>query len=241
MSAARALMLMAQDARAVLARCGAGYGVFVSGDRRRRPRARLSAAEAAALASDGAIVRQGETFVLAPAGAKRAARAAAAPEDAFTAQHAPIRPRAVITAEAELQTVRAVLPGSAAARLGRVRDADGRPWFSAAELAAAERLRRDWEAGQSGLVRASDWTAPPQSGSARGPGNAAEHAMAEGLDARRRVEAALARLAAPLRRIVERACLHEDGFEAIERLEGWPARSAKLALKLALAQLAARP
>ncbi len=55
----------------------------------------------------------------------------------------------------------------------------------------------------------------------------------------RRVEDALARLAAPLRRTVERVCLHEEGIEALERAEGWPARSGKLALKLGLAQLAA--
>jgi hypothetical protein len=59
-------------------------------------------------------------------------------------------------------------------------------------------------------------------------------------DARKRVAVALDALAPPLRRVVERVCLHEDGLEALERAEGWPARSGKLALKLALAQLAAR-
>jgi hypothetical protein len=38
--------------------------------------------------------------------------------------------------------------------------------------------------------------------------------------------------------LVERACLEDEGLEAIERSFGWPQRSAKLALKLALAQLA---
>jgi Domain of unknown function (DUF6456) len=33
--------------------------------------------------------------------------------------------------------------------------------------------------------------------------------------------------------------LHEEGLEALERSEGWPARSGKIALKLGLAQLAA--
>jgi hypothetical protein len=46
-------------------------------------------------------------------------------------------------------------------------------------------------------------------------------------------------LAVPLRRVVERVCLREEGLEALERGEGWPARSGKIALKLALAQLAA--
>ena len=56
---------------------------------------------------------------------------------------------------------------------------------------------------------------------------------------RRRLADALAKLAEPLRRVVERVCLYEEGLEALERSEGWPARSAKLALKLGLAQLAA--
>lgn len=63
--------------------------------------------------------------------------------------------------------------------------------------------------------------------------------MARRCDARRRSADALAKLAEPLRRVVERVCLYEEGLEALERSEGWPARSAKLALKLGLAQLAA--
>jgi hypothetical protein len=39
---------------------------------------------------------------------------------------------------------------------------------------------------------------------------------------------------------VERVCLYDDGLEALERAERWPARSAKVALKMGLAQLAAR-
>ena len=59
-------------------------------------------------------------------------------------------------------------------------------------------------------------------------------------DAQRRANEALAALAAPLRRVVERVCLYEEGLEALERAEGWPARSGKIALKLGLAQLAAQ-
>jgi hypothetical protein len=62
--------------------------------------------------------------------------------------------------------------------------------------------------------------------------------MAKGCDARRMVEDALNGLAQPLRRAVERVCLWEEGIETLERGEGWPARSGKIALKLGLAQLA---
>lgn len=63
--------------------------------------------------------------------------------------------------------------------------------------------------------------------------------MAAHCDARQRVSEALESLAPSLRRVVERVCLREEGLEALERAEAWPARSGKLALKLALAQLAA--
>jgi hypothetical protein len=120
-----------------------------------------------------------------------------------------------------------------------LRDDAGDAWLSADELSAAMRLRADWEAGQAGLLRGSDWAAPPQSGGARGPGNAVENAILRNSEARRRVSDALGLLAPALRRAVERVCLHDDGLEALERREGWPARSGKLALKMGLAQMAA--
>ena len=63
--------------------------------------------------------------------------------------------------------------------------------------------------------------------------------MARRCDAGERMARALAKLALPLHRVVERVCLHDDGLEALERAEGWPNRSGKLALKFGLAQLAA--
>ena len=129
--------------------------------------------------------------------------------------------------------------GAALRRLGALRNAHGAPWLSPAELAAAARLRQDWDAAQRGLVRGSDWSAPPQGSVARGPGNARESALVGHCDARRRVGDALASLAPALRRVIERVVLLEEGLEALERHEGWPARSGKIALKLGLAQLAA--
>jgi hypothetical protein len=105
-------------------------------------------------------------------------------------------------------------------------------------LGAASRLRDDWDRAERGLSRGSDWSSPPLGATARAT-NGAEAAMAARCDARRNMSDALAKLAPPLRRIVERVCLHEQGLEAIERGESWPARSGKVALKLALSQLAA--
>lgn len=226
---------------AVLApeRSGKGFGVFPNGDRRRRPVVRLSSMDVRELASSGAI-RGGEdgAYVLSDAGAARAARETSAPGEAYVAQHSAIVDRAVVDADGDVRTARGLDVDRTLRRLSALRDGAGRAWLDGAELAAAARLKADWERGELGLVRGSDWAAPPKGSTARGAGM--DGALAAHCDARRRVADALDALAAPLRAVVERVCLREEGLEALERVEAWPARSGKLALKLALAQLAQR-
>lgn len=234
----RALARLA-DEGAVLAREreGAGFGVFPRGDRRRRPTARLSAAEVRALESEGVLSAAGaDAFVLSQAGRARMRREAAPDAEQFLAQHAPIIDRAIMDGAGE-KTVRGFDSASALRRLAALRDARGGAWLNARELAAANALHADWARAQAGLVRGSDWRAPPKGASARG-GAGHDAAMAARCDSKRAFEDKLAKLAAPLRRAVERVVLYEDGIEALERGEGWPARSGKLALKLGLAQLA---
>lgn len=227
---------------AVLApdREGVGFGVFSHGDRRRRPLARLSAAAVRTLNASGALMQvdRGETYVLSSAGRARVRRAEAAPSEAFVAQHRPVIDRPLIEPGGGVRAVRGHEANPALKRIAALRDANGAPWLSAAELAAASRLRGDWDAAQIGLVRGTDWAAPPRGSTARGQGSAQEAALAARCDAGRRMQAALDALAPSLRRIVERVVLQEDGLEAVERSENLPARSGKIALKLGLAQLA---
>lgn len=220
---------------------GKGFGVFPQGDRRRRPIARADDVDVRKLSADGALDEISPcVFVLNAAGAARLQREQANEGEAYLAQHAPVIARNVIDARGRIDVVRGLDAHDVMRRLGCLRDANGAAWLSDTELEAAARLRRDWEASQRGLVRGSDWRAPPRSGGPRGPAGAAESAILNQSEALRRVAQALEALAPPLRRVVERVCLHEDGLEALERAEGWPARSGKLALKLGLAQLAAR-
>ncbi len=221
-------------------RNGKGFGVFPKGDRRRRPLIRLSAAEVRELDSVGAIsaATNGE-YVLNRAGQARVVREASDAPEAFLSQHGAIVDRSVIDADGDVRTARGFDADRVLRRLAALRDSAGRPWLSAAELAAAANLKTDWERGEIGLVRGSDWSAPPKGASTRGA-DAHDAAMARRCDARRRLANALAALAPPLRAVVERVCLREEGLEALERAESWPARSGKLALKLALAQLAQR-
>lgn len=235
----RALLRLASP-QAVLAplRQGGAYGVFPQGDRRRRPLARLGAEAVRELVAEGAVEAAGDGFVLSAAGLARVRRDRAQADEAYLAQHTALGERAIIDSDGDVRHVRGVTPSDVIRRLAALRDSAGAPWLSVSEVAAAERLRTHWEMGQAGLTRGSDWTAPPKGAAARGPANAREAALAARCDARRRVEEALDALAAPLRRVVERVCLHEEGLEALERAQGWPARSGKLALKLGLAQLA---
>ena len=232
--------LAASDAALALDRGGPGYGVYIGKDRRRRPILRLTASEVRALEADGAIVRDGDGALRASAaGRSRVKRESAAPGESFIGQHADVIDRAVVRPDGGLAAVRGVDPNAHMRKLSALRCPAGGAWLSEAELAAAQRLRDDWAASEAGLIRGSDWSAPPLGASARGPVNAQEAALARRCDARRRMADALDKLAPPLRRVVERVCLHEDGLETLERAEAWPARSGKVALKLGLAQLAA--
>ena len=215
------------------------FGVFPGGDRRRRPVVRISADEVRALVADGAIERLADdAYALSVAGAARVRRDAAAPSERFAAQHRSIADRTVMDEAGDPRPVRGHDPDAALRRLAALRDGDGAPWLSAAELSAATRLRADWDRAERGLVRGSDWASPPVGATPRAS-NGAEAAMAARCDARRKIDEALSKLAPPMRRVIERACFQEQGLEAIERAEAWPVRSAKVALKLALSQLAA--
>jgi len=217
---------------------GRGYGVFPRGDKRRRPTAKLDDATVRQLEADGVVEALGDVLVLTVAGRARVRREAATGEEGYLAQHEALADRDIVEKDGEVRRTRGVMPSSVIRRLAALRGADGTPWLTGAEISAAESLRAYWEAGQEGLVRGSDWTAPPMGSSPRGPSTAQERALAARCDARRRTAEALDALAPPLRRVVERVCFNEDGLETLERAHGWPARSGKVALKLGLAQLA---
>jgi DNA-directed RNA polymerase specialized sigma24 family protein len=131
-------------------------------------------------------------------------------------------------------------PAFAVARLAKMKTPEGAPWLDAGELAAARRLALDAEAGARGGMRLSRWAGDHAGGAvgARGS-NGAEAALAAGFEARRRVQRVLGQLAGPLRAVTQAVCLEGVALEALERRSAWPARSARVALKLALSQLAA--
>jgi hypothetical protein len=119
--------------------------------------------------------------------------------------------------------------------LARRKDRAGRPMLDPASFAAGERFRHDFTlAGLQPRVT-SDWS-NPVSGAALG--DRGMHISDLMVAARQRLDAALAALGPELGSLVIDVCGFLKGLEMIEAEHGWPARSAKVVLGIALAWLA---
>lgn len=211
---------------------GSGARVRLGGDRRRRAALELPDAVVAMLARDPGLQPRS-------AGGARLLRTtapAAAPpapgrpgvvegERPGSGPEGGVRPRRVNLGESPLQWL--------ARRPGR----DGRPWLSAVELAAGERLRDDAHlAGVVGRLTMG-WSSQPRgAGAGSAPGL---DPLERGVAARARVRAALDAVGPGLAEILEHACVRETALAAAERELRLPRRAGKAMLKLALGRLAA--
>lgn len=123
--------------------------------------------------------------------------------------------------------------------LRRRKGADGKPLISDRQFEAGEKLRTDFTLGQMSPRVTADWSGVGgRSGTRRGPmrdtAEIANHALA----ARERVARAIKAAGPHLGDILLSVCCHLEGLEAAERGFGWPKRSGKLVLQIALDRLA---
>lgn len=123
--------------------------------------------------------------------------------------------------------------------LRRRRDKDGNPLISQEQFDAGERLRADFHFAQMTPRVTAAWDAIVPSGRQRraAPGAGVElqdHVVA----ARERVRLALKAVGPELSGILIDVCCHLKGLEEAERDAGWPQRSGKVVLQLALTRLA---
>ena len=154
---------------------------------------------------------------------------------AFAAQHREMEERSLARADGDDERVRVNIAESPVAMLMRRKGADGKPFLSAELVAAAERLREDFELAQMGPRVAQNWDRF-LTGNDRG--NFGGHGPAEGpRGARERVAAALRDLGPGLGDVALRCCCFLEGLEATERRMGWSARSGKIVLRIALVRL----
>ncbi|CAN2535142.1 hypothetical+protein [Methylocapsa aurea] len=158
--------------------------------------------------------------------------AAPAQVDPFLAQHSALAPRVVD--EGARPTL--VNEGeSPLAWLARRKNRDGRPFLAPEQIEAGERFRRD--VTQAAILQrvTADWEAAL--GSARGGGAGANIADVA-IDARRRLACAFDAMGPELGGLLTDVCGYLKGLELVESERGWPQRSAKVVLKIALERLA---
>lgn len=102
---------------------------------------------------------------------------------------------------------------------------------------AGDRLRADWELAQLGPRVTMQWDAPPIGKVARAAADASDPVLAQ-ISARRRFDAAVAAAGPGLSDILWRVVCAGEGMRDAEQSLGWPARSGKLVLCIALDRVA---
>ena len=211
------------DDGALIVRRG-GRGVSVGGGRH------LPSVADDLVAADLAAWAEGGRLVITAPGRARLRREAGGEIDPFRAQHL-----SVVRGRRGGEPLRDAAE-SPLAWMARRRDRDGRPMIDPVEFEAGERLRRDITQALMLPRMGMDWGATRvDGGGARDPAAASDTAVA----ARQRVRAALSAVGSDLSSLLLDLCGFLKGLERIEAERRWPARSAKVVARIALAQLAA--
>jgi hypothetical protein len=157
------------------------------------------------------------------------------PIDGFRARHLDLATREIIT-EAGIASVTVDDSESPLAWLARRKGRDGRPMISPHQFVAGERLRADFTRAHLTPRVTSSWEAP--SGRSRSPGGGAGEMTDLVVASRQRVHLALQACGPEFSGLLLDVCCFLRGLEQVESQRGWPARSAKIVLQLALDRLA---
>lgn len=221
-----------------LVEAGSGQWEIESG-KGRRSRQKVEDATVSELVGRGWLIREPTGSCRISVAGERWLAGASAGEDEFGDQHRIVRrpggkPRhgargpAVNEAESPLGWLRSR------------RDKDGQPLISEAQYNAGERLRVDFTVAQMSPKVTLSWDgciAPGSRGrSGRRPDSLEVNERA--LAAKQRFMRALDAVGPEMSGILVDVCCLARGLEAAERSLGWPQRSGKLVLQIALTQLA---
>jgi hypothetical protein len=123
--------------------------------------------------------------------------------------------------------------------LARRKDKDGRPLLSEPQVQAGERLAGDFRQAQLEPRVTANWsaTAPSERTRRSAPGTGVEMSD-RAVAARQRFYRALDAAGSELAGLLVDVCCHDVGLAAAEQARGWPLRSAKVVLDVALTALA---
>lgn len=170
---------------------------------------------------------------------RRAGKSMRAPDaasgiDRFRAQHLELVDRKIMADEGVARVL--VNDGeSPLAWLARRKGRDGRAMIDENQFVAGEKLRADFTRGHLTPRVTSNWSSL---GGVRGGGGGAGEMTDLIVAARQRVRLALQACGPELAGVLMDVCCFLRGLEDVERERGWPARSAKVVLQLALDRLA---
>ncbi|MEQ8305782.1 MAG: DUF6456 domain-containing protein [Hoeflea sp.] len=173
------------------------------------------------------------SYELTSAGRAALRRLLADPDSAFQQQHR----RLGVRHDAEHGSLAVNDLESPLAALARIKGRDGEPFLAPDLVEVGERLRADFTRGHLTPSIGQSWE-PVRAGRAVGDQSGLNDLTDAALSARRRVEDAIAALGPDLSGVALDACCFLKGLSLIERERQWPARSAKLMLRTALAALA---
>ncbi|MGR3662018.1 MAG: DUF6456 domain-containing protein [Paracoccaceae bacterium] len=130
--------------------------------------------------------------------------------------------------------IRYNLAESPVASMARRKDRNGAPFLSGELVAAAERLREDYELAQMATRTSQSWESfLTGDGADEATGHKSDNSSA----ARDRVGGALRDLGPGLGDVALRVCCFLEGLETAEKRMGWSARSGKVVLRIALQRL----
>jgi len=186
------------------------------------------------LLADDLIEPCAQGYRISAAGRARLRRELSA-ADPFQAQHSARRPDLRDTEEGRERLVIVNDAESPLAWLASRKDKSGTALITPYQFAAGERLRADYAYAAMNPRLTARYDGSP---SAKGSGNGASHLSDTMLAARQRVARALAAVGPELSGVLVDVCCHLLGLEDAERREGWPKRSGKVVLQMALTSLA---
>ena len=163
-------------------------------------------------------------------------RALVAGGEAFSEQHGEV---VAATAEVEgvRQAVRRNMQESPLGAVARLKDRDGRAFLPAEAVEAGERLLADFTRAQLQPRVTASWE-PRLSSRAKGHAGGQAEIADSAIAARDRFSRAMDAMGPELSGVAVDVCCFSKGLETVERERQWPARSAKLMLRVALLALA---
>jgi hypothetical protein len=223
-------LVEAPDARIILRRAG-GYCLSRGG----RKLTAVSTETVGSLLTRGLIEKRGPDCYAVSEVARNWIKRLEGGDQPFRTQHDAIAKAPVPGEDREVLTN---LDESPIATLARKFAKNGTPFLSRDLVVAAEKLRRDFEIGHLQPRVTANWSASINRGRRTGePGNI-EDLTEMALSARRRVDRAIEAVGPELSGVLIDVCCFLKGLETVERERQWPARSAKLVLRIALQALA---